>query len=64
MIVVYDVTDRNTFQKVKSWLEEVEVNCDKSPIIILVGNKTDLSEQRQGYLSLLAFILEFLANFK
>jgi len=47
VIVVYDVTDRNTFQKVKSWLEEVEVNCDKSPIIILVGNKTDLSEQRQ-----------------
>jgi len=41
------VTERATFQKVKSWLEEVEVNCDKMPVIILVGNKTDLADQRQ-----------------
>jgi GTPase SAR1 family protein len=47
VIVVYDVTERATFQKVKSWLEEVEVNCDKMPVIILVGNKTDLVDQRQ-----------------
>lgn len=47
VIVVYDVTDRSTFAKVKSWLEEVEVNCDKQPVVILVGNKTDLSEKRQ-----------------
>ena len=32
----------------KSWLEEVEINCDKQPVTILVGNKTDLSDQRQG----------------
>ena len=62
VIVVYDVTgnflylkpiihldsDRSTFTKVKSWLEEVEINCDKQPVTILVGNKTDLSDQRQG----------------
>jgi GTPase SAR1 family protein len=48
VIVVYDVTDRTTFKKVQSWLEEVEVNCDKMPVIILVGNKTDLAEKRQG----------------
>jgi len=47
VIVVYDVTDRTTFTKVKSWLEEVEINCDKQPVTILVGNKTDLSDQRQ-----------------
>lgn len=47
VIVVYDVTERATFQKVKSWLEEVEVNCDKMPVIILVGNKTDLADRRQ-----------------
>ena len=41
-------SDRTTFTKVKSWLEEVEINCDKQPVTILVGNKTDLSDQRQG----------------
>jgi len=47
VIVVYDVTDKNTFAKVKSWIEEVDVNCDKQPVVILVGNKTDLADQRQ-----------------
>ena len=40
--------DRSSFQKVKSWLEEVEINCDKQPVTILVGNKTDLADKRQG----------------
>ena len=48
VITVYDVTDRASFKKVSSWLEEIEVNCDKPPVIILVGNKTDLADQRQG----------------
>lgn len=47
VITVYDVTDRASFKKVSSWLEEIEVNCDKPPVIILVGNKTDLADQRQ-----------------
>ena len=42
------MTDRASFKKVSSWLEEIEVNCDKPPVIILVGNKTDLADQRQG----------------
>ena len=41
-------SDRSTFQKVKSWLEEIEINCDKQPVIILVGNKTDLFDERKG----------------
>jgi len=44
IVLVYDVTDRQSFKNVKSWLEEMERgNPGMSPkSVILVGNKTDL----------------------
>jgi len=43
---VYDVTDRNSFNHVPMWLKEVEENAEKDCLIMLVGNKMDLDEQR------------------
>lgn len=40
-IVVYDVTNRNTFQHVEDWLEEVSTNCHSEVRRVIVGNKTD-----------------------
>jgi len=43
---VYDVTDRNSYNHVPMWLKEVEENAEKDCLIMLVGNKMDLDEQR------------------
>lgn len=45
-LLVYDVTDRNSFNHVTTWLKEVEENAEKDCLIMLVGNKMDLNEQR------------------
>ncbi len=45
-LLVYDVTDRNSFNHVPMWLKEVEENAEKDCLIMLVGNKMDLQEHR------------------
>mmetsp|Transcript_24290 Transcript_24290/g.26984 ORF Transcript_24290/g.26984 Transcript_24290/m.26984 type:complete len:201 (+) Transcript_24290:25-627(+) len=42
IIVVYDVTNENSFEHVESWLEEIEKYCSGSVQKLLVGNKSDL----------------------
>lgn len=45
VIVVYDVTNGETFSNVKRWLQEIEANCD-SVQKILVGNKCEDHQNR------------------
>ncbi|KAF3452679.1 hypothetical protein FNV43_RR03112 [Rhamnella rubrinervis] len=45
-MLVYDVTKRQTFDHVTRWLEELRAHADKNIVIMLVGNKTDLSTLR------------------
>lgn len=45
-MLVYDITKRPTFDHIPRWLEELRAYADKNIVIILVGNKTDLEEQR------------------
>lgn len=40
VIIVYDVTNGESFANVKRWLHEIETNCDMVNKI-LVGNKND-----------------------
>ena len=42
-VVVYDVTDNDTFENVKHWVKEIEKNCagHNDTLKILVGNKSD-----------------------
>jgi len=49
ILLVYDVTRRETFTNVYGWLEEVNhhANQDQDKTVILVGNKCDLEEERQ-----------------
>ncbi|GAM27741.1 hypothetical protein SAMD00019534_109170 [Acytostelium subglobosum LB1] len=42
IIVVYDVTDRVTFDNVKQWLSEIDRFACESVNKLLVGNKSDL----------------------
>ncbi|KGG52457.1 Ras-related protein Rab-1A [Mitosporidium daphniae] len=46
IIVVYDVTDRDTFMHVQDWLEEVEKFASEGVNKLLVGNKSDLASKR------------------
>ena len=48
-IIVYDITNRVSFSHVEMWLEEVKQNTDSNCQIILVGNKSDLSDERQVF---------------
>lgn len=45
-LIVYDITDLDSFSKMSMWVNELRQQCgDKLPIII-VGNKSDLESNR------------------
>jgi small GTP-binding protein len=45
--VVYDITNRNSFQNVKSWIEDCRKQSPKTVFMVLIGNKVDLEDNRQ-----------------
>ena len=46
-LVVYDITNRDTFNNVSSWIEDCKNQSPKTIYMILVGNKSDLEDKRQ-----------------
>jgi len=46
-VVVYDITNMNSFQQTSKWIDDVRTERGSDVIIMLVGNKTDLSDKRQ-----------------
>ena len=47
VLVVYDITDRDSFENLNSWLIEIEKNASKNVYKILVGNKCDMESERK-----------------
>ena len=47
VLVVYDITERESFENLSSWLIEIEKNANKNIFKVLIGNKTDLEEKRK-----------------
>ena len=47
VLVVYDITDRDSFENLNSWLIEIEKNANKNVYKLLIGNKCDLEDKRQ-----------------
>ncbi|KAM7348417.1 RAS oncogene family member Rab21 [Cochliomyia hominivorax] len=45
-ILVYDITDQDSFQKVKNWVKELKRMLGSEIILAITGNKTDLEDQR------------------
>merc|ERR1712022_28908 len=46
-IVVYDITNRDTFQRAKQWVKELQRQGNPNIVIALAGNKSDLSTKRK-----------------
>ncbi|XP_065833864.1 ras-related protein Rab-5C-like [Oscarella lobularis] len=45
-IVVYDVTNQDTFARAKNWVKELQRQASPNIVIALSGNKADLSNKR------------------
>ena len=46
ILVVFDVTERKSFQNVTTWVECIDKFAKSNVLRILVGNKTDLEDKR------------------
>jgi len=47
IIMVYDVTNYESFEHVEEWLNEVNRHASESTLKLLVGNKADLQEDKK-----------------
>ena len=45
-VLVYDVTDRESFENVSKWSSEAITHGSKGLVLVLVGNKNDLEDSR------------------
>ncbi|GJJ12513.1 GTPase Ryh1 [Clathrus columnatus] len=46
-MVVFDITNRNSFLSTTKWIDDVRSERGTDVLIVLVGNKADLSDKRQ-----------------
>ncbi|CAD8172171.1 unnamed protein product [Paramecium octaurelia] len=46
IIIVYDITDRESFDSVKMWMSEIDKYAQEDVIRMLVGNKCDVEDKR------------------
>ena len=44
--MVYDVTDQESFNNVKTWLSEIDRYANENVNKLLVGNKSDLTSKK------------------
>ncbi|KNB46831.1 RAS-like protein [Blastocystis sp. subtype 4] len=45
-LMVYDITSRSSFENVEGWLSELRQHSEGDMVVILIGNKCDLANQR------------------
>ena len=47
IVLVYDISNRQTFEDLSNWLSIITEKCSKECKILLIGNKKDLNSQRE-----------------
>ena len=47
ILLIYDVTKRESFENVKTWVSQIREEVSKSSVIYVVGNKIDLEDTRK-----------------
>lgn len=45
-LLVYDITDRNSFDRVQNWVKELKKIVGESIVLAIVGNKCDRERER------------------
>eukprot|EP01119_Soliformovum_irregulare_P007583 TRINITY_DN2001_c0_g2_i2.p3 TRINITY_DN2001_c0_g2~~TRINITY_DN2001_c0_g2_i2.p3 ORF type:complete len:116 (-),score=31.88 TRINITY_DN2001_c0_g2_i2:241-588(-) len=45
--ILYDITNRDSFNRVPHWLQEMNQNAGPYSVVVLVGTKSDLHDKRQ-----------------
>ena len=45
-LVVYDITNRDSFNNISNWVEDCKNQSPKTIFMVLVGNKSDLNDKR------------------
>lgn len=46
-VICYDISNKKTFTNLRKWIEDVRLERGDDVIIVVVGNKSDLSDKRQ-----------------
>jgi len=46
-LLVYDITRRETFNHLTTWLEDARQHSNSNMVIMLIGNKSDLESRRE-----------------
>ena len=46
-LIVYDISRKESFENISSWIEDCKNSSPKSVFMVLVGNKCDLEENRE-----------------
>jgi Ras-related protein Rab-4B len=46
-LLVYDITNRETFNALANWLSDARTLASPNIVILLVGNKRDLDDERE-----------------
>jgi len=46
ILLVFDLTEKESFESLNNWLIEIEKNANKNVVKILIGNKCDLEDKR------------------
>jgi small GTP-binding protein len=47
VILVFDLSQRKSFDDLSQWLVDIRALCDPNAVVTLIGNKLDLVEQRK-----------------
>jgi len=45
-VLVFDITNQDTFQRTQDWVTELRANVMEDILLVVVGNKTDLNKHR------------------
>jgi len=46
ILLVYDVTDRKSFDNIRTWMRNIDQHANEQVVKILLGNKCDMSDKR------------------
>lgn len=49
IILVYDITNRDTFLNIKKWTNHIKDSATKDVCVLLVGNKSDKDNREVSY---------------